>query len=169
MQNFVERWSLLTSKCSPEKLAKINKDEYVLDPYVSENEGGLWNMQLFRSITSDSCKFDEQRYSKLHSKGNRLVERSIQECMVRQIRKAQRFIYMENQYFLGSANSWKDNFDTLAHRRRKYGRCSTNSLRPISYFGRIWELYVLDLKIKVFCRKEKQLLFPMDKGLTVPK
>ena len=55
------------------------------------------------------------------------------------------------------------------HRRRKYGRCSTNSLQPVSYFGRIWELYVLDLKIKVFCRKENQLLFPMDKGLTVPK
>ena len=51
----------MTSKCSPEKLAKTNKDEYVLDviPTVSENEGGLWNMQLFRSITSDSCMFDD--------------------------------------------------------------------------------------------------------------
>ena len=47
------------------------------------------------------------------------------------------------------------------HRRRKYGRCSPNSLRPISYFGSIWELYVLDLKTKVFCRKENQLLFPI--------
>ena len=63
--------------------------------------------------THDEAFF--QRYSKLHSKGNRLVERSIQECMVRQIRKAQRFIYMENQYFLGSAYSWQDNCDTLAH------------------------------------------------------
>ena len=117
MQNFVERWRLLTSKCSPEKLAKTNEDEYVLDvkPNVSKNEGDLWNMQLFRSITSDSCKFDDQRYSKLHSKGGRQVERSIQECMVHQIRKAERYIYMENQYFLGSAYSWKDNCDTLAH------------------------------------------------------
>ena len=55
------------------------------------------------------------------------------------------------------------------HQRRKYGRCSPNSLRPISYFGSIWELYVLDLKSKVFCRKENQLHFPMDKELTVPK
>ena len=38
-----------------------------------------------------------------------------------------------------------------------------------SYFGSIWELYVLDLKNKVFCRKENQLHFSMDKGLTVPK
>ena len=40
-----------------------------------------------------------------------------------------------------------------AHRRGKYERCSTNSLRPKSYFGSIWELYVLELKTKVFCRK----------------
>ena len=59
--------------------------------------------------------------------------------------------------------------DSPNHRRRKYGRCSPNSLRLISYFGSIWELYVLDLKTKVFCRKENQLHFPMDKGLTVPK
>ena len=119
----MERWRLLSSKCSPEKLANINKDEYVLDviPSVSENEGGLWNMQLFRSITSDSCKFDDSdtdgisNPSKLHSKGGRSVERSIQECMVRQIRKAERYIYMENQYFLGSAYNWKGNCDTLAH------------------------------------------------------
>ena len=57
----------------------------------------------------------------------------------------------------------------VRHRRRKYERCSPNSVRPISYFGSIWELYVLDLKTKVFCRKEDQLHFPMDKGLTVPK
>ena len=28
---------------------------------------------------------------------------------------------------------------TAIHRRRKYGRCSQNSLRAISYFGSIWE------------------------------
>ena len=41
--------------------------------------------------------------------------------------------------------------------------------KPISYFWSIWELYVLDQKTKVFCKKENQLHFPMDKGLTVPK
>ena len=45
----------------------------------------------------------------------------------------------------------------LNHRRRKYGRCSPNSVRPISYFGSIGELCVLDLKTKVFSRKEIQL------------
>ena len=60
-------------------------------------------------------------------------------------------------------------FLTLDHRRRKYGGSSPNSLRPISYFGRIWELHVLDLKTSVFCRKKIQLHFPMNKRLTVPQ
>ena len=77
-------------------------------------------------------------------------------------------------YFLqfsarGCLQRWHCLLDTAVHRRRKYGRCSPNSLRPISYFVSIWELYVFDLKTKVFCRKENQLHFPMDKGLTVPK
>ena len=55
------------------------------------------------------------------------------------------------------------------HRRRKYGGSSPNSLRPISYFGSIWELYVLDPKTNVFCRKKIQLHFPMNKRFTVPK
>ena len=49
--------------------------------------------------------------------------------------------------------SKKNLCDGCNHRRRKYERCSLNSLRPISYFGRIWELYVLDIKTKVFYRK----------------
>ena len=59
--------------------------------------------------------------------------------------------------------------DGTFHRRRKCEGSSPNSLRPISYFGSIWELYVLDLKTKVFCRKKNQLHFPMEKGLTVTK
>ena len=55
------------------------------------------------------------------------------------------------------------------HRRQKYGGSFPNSLWPISYFGSIWELYVLDLKTNIFCRKKIQLHFPMNKGLTVPK
>jgi len=98
-------------------LFEVSEEEFVLDApaVIPENEGGSWNMQLFRSITSDSCIFDHERYSKLHRKGGRYVEDSIQKCMVRQIRNAQRYIYMENQYFLGSAYAWKDDNTTLSH------------------------------------------------------
>ena len=43
------------------------------------------------------------------------MENSILNCMVRQIRNAQRFIYMENQYFLGSAFAWLNDQKTLSH------------------------------------------------------
>ena len=72
-------------------------------------------MQLFRSITSDSCIFDRNKQSCLHKKGGRFVENSIQNCMVRQIRKAKRYIYMENQYFLGSAYAWQGDKSTLSN------------------------------------------------------
>ena len=40
--------------------------------------------------------------------------------------------------------------DTLAHRRQKCEHSSSNPIRPVSYVGSIWELYVLDLKTKFF-------------------
>ena len=116
-ENFEERWSRMGVQDVPTPLVEITEDEYALDAVatIPEHEGGPWTMQLFRSITSDSCQFDHQRHSKLHSKGGRWVENSIQQCMIRQIRNAQRYIYMENQYFLGSAYAWKDDCGTLSH------------------------------------------------------
>ena len=116
-ENFEERWSRMGVQDVPAPLVEITEDEYALDAVatIPEHEGGPWTMQLFRSITSDSCQFDHQRLSKLHRKGGRWVENSIQRCMIRQIRNAQRYIYMENQYFLGSAYAWKDDCGTLSH------------------------------------------------------
>ena len=71
-----------------------------------KQEGGPWNLQMFRSITSDSCMFDNERRKHLHRKGGRIVENTIANCMVQQIRNCKRYIYIENQYFLGSAFSW---------------------------------------------------------------
>ncbi len=42
----------------------------------------------------------------IFSKGGRFVEHSILRCMTQRIRTARNFIYMENQYFLGSAYAW---------------------------------------------------------------
>ena len=52
-------------------------------------------------------------------------------------------------------------FIIFGHRRRKCGRCPPNSLRPIFYFGSIWELYVLDLiQPKFFVGKRTSYIFP---------
>ena len=54
--------------------------------------------------------------------------------------------------------------DSYDHQRRKCERCLPNSLPPISYFGSIWELYVLDLITKVFCRKKNPATFIHGQG-----
>ena len=36
-------------------------------------------------------------------------------CMIQQIRNAKNFVYMENQYFLGSAFEWVDDKSTVCH------------------------------------------------------
>ena len=115
-KNFEERWCR-QSEDMVTRLYNATEDEFMLEApaFVPENEGGPWNIQLFRSITSDSCIFDLQRHHVLHRKGGRLVDNSIQSCMVRQIRNAQKFIYMENQYFLGSAYAWLNDKNTLSH------------------------------------------------------
>ena len=71
-----------------------------------------WNCQLFRSITSDSADFHGDMMSHLNSKKGRMVDSSIAQAYIQLIRNAQNFIYIENQYFLGSAYSWLSNDDT---------------------------------------------------------
>ena len=114
-QNFEDRWSTQAQDLIS-RLIAIDEDEFVLDAdaEIPEYEGGHWNLQLFRSITSDSCVMDNNRAHMLHTKGGRIVENTIMRCMVQQIRNAKNFIYMENQYFLGSAYSWMEDSDTLA-------------------------------------------------------
>ena len=61
MKNFEERWLRLPEQfVTP--LFEVSEEEFALDApaVIPENEGGSWNMQLFRSITSDSCIFDHE-------------------------------------------------------------------------------------------------------------
>ncbi len=68
--------------------------------------------KLFRSITSDSALFDQTKTHLMNSKKGRIVDASIAQAYVQQIRNADRFIYIENQYFLGSAYCWLEDRDT---------------------------------------------------------
>lgn len=69
-----------------------------------------WNVQMFRSINSDSAIFDWQTAvsSGLTNKKGRAFDSSIHRAYIHQIRRAKHFIYIENQYFLGSAHAWLD-------------------------------------------------------------
>ena len=72
-------------------------------------------MRILRSITSDSAELDMRREKFLHKKYGNMIDNSIERAYVRLIRSAQHFIYIENQYFLGSAYAWQKERDTLTH------------------------------------------------------
>jgi len=121
-KNFEERWQR-QQECQETQLFDIMADGEFGDKEApaptEDHEGGHWTIQLFRSITSDSAVFEFDRQHALHSKGGRLIQNDIMRCMVHQIvhqiRQAKNFIYMENQYFLGSAYAWSDDSSTLTH------------------------------------------------------
>ncbi|XP_045620568.1 uncharacterized protein [Procambarus clarkii] len=103
LSNFVERWR----RQAPDRenrLLSISEDDFVLDWEVTDESP--WNVQFFRSINSDSAQFDTSALDRLLSRKGRLYENSIQRAYVHHIRRSKRFIYLENQYFLGSAHGW---------------------------------------------------------------
>ena len=108
-KNFEERWSRQVDELES-RLYEFDEEEFEFDAPATclEHEGGSWNVQLFRSITSESCVMKPKYQGHLHSKQGRPVDNGIQKCMIQQIRSSQRFIYMENQYFLGSSYAWTD-------------------------------------------------------------
>lgn len=116
MKNFEERVRR-QAEDNVHSLFRPSGDEFVLDApaALQEYEGGEWTVQLFRSITQDSALFDFDRQQVLFRKGGMFVERSIMNIMVQKIRNAKNFIYLENQYFLGSAYAWQQDCDIASH------------------------------------------------------
>ena len=109
LANFEDRW-----RCQAEDKASflypISEEEFVPgNPVEGEAD---WVAQVLRSITSDSCQFSEDRLPTLHRKRGELIDDSILRAYVFRIRNAQSFIYIENQYFLGSAYTWTKERDT---------------------------------------------------------
>ena len=81
---------------------------------------------------------------------------SFDTTVISRVQKVGSIVPLESRiYAVWSLNIEGGNilYNSVYHGRRKYERCSPNSLRPKSYFGSIWELHVLDLKTKVFCWK----------------
>ncbi|KAL4361523.1 hypothetical protein GQ457_04G032110 [Hibiscus cannabinus] len=120
--NFEERW-LKASK--PHGLKKLKKpfDDALLrieripdimgvsDFTESECDPEGWHVQIFRSIDSNSVKGFPKDPKGATSKNlvcgkNVLIDMSIHTAYVKAIRSAQHFIYIENQYFLGSSFNW---------------------------------------------------------------
>lgn len=96
LANFEQRW---TKQCHSSLLVSTSTIPSLLEP--SHPTVGLandWNAQIFRSIDHISTRF-------LHD--NLPIECSIHEAYVQAIRRAERFIYIENQYFTGGCHMWE--------------------------------------------------------------
>ncbi|KAF0904688.1 hypothetical protein E2562_036086 [Oryza meyeriana var. granulata] len=81
-------------------------------PVMFPDDREAWNVQLFRSIDGGACfgfpsTPEAAARSGLVSGKNNILDRSIQDAYIHAIRRAKNFIYIENQYFLGSSFAWK--------------------------------------------------------------
>ncbi|KAJ0967900.1 hypothetical protein J5N97_024817 [Dioscorea zingiberensis] len=135
LKNFEQRWHRATkwkefgkhfnrvSRWNDDALIKLERISWILSPsptipqdskqlWVSEEENSdTWHVQVFRSIDSGSVKGFPKTVQKAEDENlvcgkNILIDRSIHTAYVQAIRSAQNFIYIENQYFIGSSYAW---------------------------------------------------------------
>lgn len=109
--NFEQRWKKQGGK---DLLLPMNELQSIIIPpsevtYPDDHE--TWNVQVFRSIDGGAAfgfpdEPEEATKSGLVSGKDNIIDRSIQDAYIHAIRRANRFIYIENQYFLGSSFSW---------------------------------------------------------------
>ncbi|XP_057978431.1 phospholipase D alpha 4 [Malania oleifera] len=93
LKNFEQRWS---KQCDPSLLVPTSLFNQPSPAGISSQRE--WTVQVFRSIDHVSAS---------HLSKNLTVERSIHEAYVEAIRRADRFIYIENQYFIGGCHFWE--------------------------------------------------------------
>jgi len=95
LTNFEQRW---TKQCDPSFLVPTSTLVNLI-PQTNSNTSieSNWKVQVYRSI--DHTSVDDLC-------GNFNVESSIHEAYVEAIRHAERFIYIENEYFIGGCQWW---------------------------------------------------------------
>ncbi|XLS53247.1 hypothetical protein HN51_013924 [Arachis hypogaea] len=132
LTNFEQRWRKAkkwrdfrlnkVTNWHDDALLRLDRISWIVSPSSSsgddkaiqvtdENDPETWNVQVFRSIDSGSVKgfpkdFDKAQSQNLLCGKNLKVDQSIHTAYVKAIRSAQHFIYIENQYFLGSSYHW---------------------------------------------------------------
>ncbi|KAF8393218.1 hypothetical protein HHK36_021459 [Tetracentron sinense] len=112
--NFEQRWRMQGGKDLLIQGRELDNIIIPPSPVMLTEDQETWNVQLFRSI-DDGAAFgfpntpeDAARAGLVSGKDN-IIDRSIQDAYINAIRRAKNFIYIENQYFLGSSFGWKSN------------------------------------------------------------
>ncbi|XP_027356581.1 phospholipase D alpha 1-like [Abrus precatorius] len=110
--NFQQRWEKQVGKKF--LLPSSMLDDYLLpqSTVARSDENEVWNVQLFRSIDGGAAfgfpqDPEEAAEFGLVSGKDNIIDRSIQDAYINAIRRAKNFIYIENQYFLGSSYGWQ--------------------------------------------------------------
>ncbi|ONL92985.1 phospholipase D15 [Zea mays] len=135
LKNFEERWLKASKRSAAKKLSKLSRshndsllwinkipDIIAIDDeiYSNDDDPERWDVQIFRSIDSNSVKGFPKDPREATSKNlvcgkNVLIDMSVHTAYVNAIRGAQHFIYIENQYFLGSSFNWDSHRDVGAN------------------------------------------------------
>ncbi|KAL5562853.1 hypothetical protein UlMin_032600 [Ulmus minor] len=131
LTNFEQRWKKAKwrdfrlkkiTSWHDDALIKVDRISWILTPSTgpigdqnvcvsNEEDPENWHVQVFRSIDSGSVKgfpkgIVEAEAQNLMGGKNLKVDKSIHTAYVKAIRSAQHFIYIENQYFVGSSFFW---------------------------------------------------------------
>ncbi|XP_073135995.1 phospholipase D alpha 1-like [Henckelia pumila] len=116
LYNFEQRWRKQVGNQYIYSLKEL--DRFILPPtnITTTADPETWNVQIFRSIDGGAAfgfpeKPEEASEKGLVSGKDNVIDRSIQDAYINVIRRANNFIYIENQYFLGSSFDWKKSRD----------------------------------------------------------
>eukprot|EP00561_Arcocellulus_cornucervis_P013843 CAMPEP_0185800912 /NCGR_PEP_ID=MMETSP1322-20130828/1139_1 /TAXON_ID=265543 /ORGANISM="Minutocellus polymorphus, Strain RCC2270" /LENGTH=815 /DNA_ID=CAMNT_0028496577 /DNA_START=50 /DNA_END=2497 /DNA_ORIENTATION=+ len=139
LKNFEDRWEKQNPSKQDLLLSISQKNDFVVDWTRPEADPSSWSCQLFRSINSDSVNFHRDIHDKINVRKGRRYDDSIQKAYIHHIRRAKRYIYIENQYFLGSCHSW------LVHETLK----APNTV-PIELCARVEKAIDNDEEFKVY-------------------
>ncbi|XP_051130109.1 phospholipase D gamma 1-like [Andrographis paniculata] len=132
LKNFEERWHKASKRHGLQKMKSSHDDSLLkldripdvlrIDEAAGQSQADpeSWHIQVFRSIDSNSVKGfpkdpKEAPGRNLVCGKNILIDMSIHTAYVKAIRSAQHFIYIENQYFLGSSFNWSNYRDLGAN------------------------------------------------------
>jgi phospholipase D1/2 len=112
LYNFEQRWRKQGGKDLLVQLRDLADDIIPPSPVVYAEDRETWNVQLFRSIDGGAAfgfpdTPEDAARAGLVSGKDQIIDRSIQDAYICAIRRAKNFIYIENQYFLGSSYCWK--------------------------------------------------------------
>ncbi|KAL7150893.1 hypothetical protein ABFS83_05G144800 [Erythranthe nasuta] len=115
LYNFEQRWR---KQVGNQYIYSINElDKFIAQPTEvnipsSLEDKEMWSVQIFRSIDGGAAfgfpdKPEKAAELGLISGKDSVIDRSIQDAYIHAIRRAKNFIYIENQYFIGSSFDWK--------------------------------------------------------------